>query len=93
MTYIFRPYDEPEYINEDKMKYEKVSRVEIINNSGRVYTQLGVVGMTFDLQDDGQTLKIFVTSDPKKEKEIKEKMFNEMIELRQILGLKLRDNE
>lgn len=94
MTYIFRPYDElPEYINEDKMNYEKVSRVEVIDNNGRAYTQLGVVGMTFDLQDDGQTLKIFVTSDPKKEKEIKEKMFNEMIELRQILGLKLRDND
>lgn len=85
MAYIFRPYDDPEYVKEDKMNYEKVSRVEVINNNGRVYTQLGVVGMTFDLQDDGQTLKIFVNSDPKKEKEVREKMFKEMVELRLML--------
>lgn len=69
------------------MNYEKVSRVEVIDNNGRVYTQLGVVGMTFDLQDDGQTLKLFVTSDPNKEREVREKMLKEMVELRQILGL------
>lgn len=69
------------------MDYENVSRVEVIDNNGRVYTQLGVVGMTFDLQDGGQTLKLFVNSDPKKEREVREKMFKEMSELCQILGL------
>ena len=75
------------------MNYENVSRVEVIDNNGRVYTQLGVVGMTFDLQDFGQTLKIIVTSDPKKEAEVREKMFKEMSELREILGLKLLYND
>ncbi len=87
MAYIFRPYDDPECVNEDKMNYENVSRVEVVDNNGRAYTQLGVVGITFDLQDDGQTLKIFVNSDPKKEREVREKMFKEIVELRQILGL------
>lgn len=87
MAYIYRPYDDPEYVDEDKMNYEKVSRVEVIYNNGRVHTQLGVVGITFDLQVDGQTLKIFVKSDLKKEKEVREKMFKEMVKLRQMIGL------
>jgi len=62
------------------MNYNNVSRLEIIDDNGRSYVKLGVTGMTFDLQDQDKTLKIFLSSDPKKEKEIKEKLFNEMIQ-------------
>jgi hypothetical protein len=51
------------------MNYENVNRLEIIDSKGRSYVEYGIVGMTFDLQDDGHTLKIFVTADQHKAKQ------------------------
>ena len=49
------------------MNYENVSRVEVIDEDGRSYVKYGIVGMTFDLQDDGRTLKLFLTTEKKQE--------------------------
>ena len=40
--------------------YEGVTRVEVIDETGRVYVRYGVT-VTSDLQDKGRTLKLFVT--------------------------------
>lgn len=39
----------------------KVNRVELIDDTGRVYSQWNV-SVYVQLQDDGRTLKVFVTS-------------------------------
>jgi hypothetical protein len=41
--------------------FEKVTRVEVIDSSGRGYTKYGVTGIELSLQDDDCTLKIFLT--------------------------------
>ena len=41
--------------------FEKVTRVEVIDNQGRSYTKWGVTGIELSLQDDDRTLKIFLT--------------------------------
>lgn len=38
----------------------KVSRVEVIDNTGRVYTNHGVKAIELSLQDGARTLKVFV---------------------------------
>jgi hypothetical protein len=43
--------------------------------------------MTFDLQDDGRTLKIFVTADEEKANQTREQLFDELTKLRRLLGL------
>lgn len=47
------------------MKFDFVNRIEVIDETGRAYTNYKVEGTTFDLQDDGRTLKIFITSSDK----------------------------
>jgi hypothetical protein len=47
---------------EEKMEPLKVNRVELIDSSGRSYTkwESRLMSVTFSLQDDKRTLKIFV---------------------------------
>jgi hypothetical protein len=63
------------------MNYENVSRLEIIDSKGRSYVECGVVGMTFDLQDDGRTLKIFVTADEEKRKQVRSDILDDCVEI------------
>jgi hypothetical protein len=69
------------------MNYDNVSRLEIIDSKGRSYVEYGIVGMTFVLQDDGRTLKIFVTADEEKANQTREQLFDELTKLRRLLGL------
>ena len=69
------------------MNYDAVTRLEIIDADGRSYQNPGVVGMTFDLQDQGRTLKIFVTSDPEKRKQTREQILDELVKISQELGM------
>jgi hypothetical protein len=69
------------------MNYENVSRLEIIDSKGRSYVEYGIVGMTFDLQDDGRTLKIFVTADEEKANQTRKQLFDELTQLSQEMGL------
>ena len=39
---------------------EGVTRLEVIDSEGRSYTNYLVRNITFSLQDDGKTLKLFV---------------------------------
>ena len=41
-------------------KYEKVTRVEVIDDTGRAYTNWNVSDLQFSLQDDARTLKVFI---------------------------------
>jgi|LakMenE01Jun11ns_1017448.scaffolds.fasta_scaffold9696572_2 hypothetical protein len=69
------------------MNYENVSRLEIIDSKGRSYVEYGIVGMTFDLQDDGRTLKIFVTADEEKANQTRKQLFDDLTQLSQQMGL------
>lgn len=40
--------------------FDTVTRVELIDGSGRVYVNMNVVELLLSLQDDERTLKIFV---------------------------------
>lgn len=44
----------------DKQDFVKVNRVEVIDNDGRSYTRYNVKSVSYQLQDDQQTLKLFV---------------------------------
>lgn len=50
---------------EDDMQY--VQRVEVIDDIGRAYVNMNVGSCTTQLQDAGNTLKIFVSTDEKTE--------------------------
>ena len=50
---------------EDDMQY--VTRVEVIDDIGRAYVNMNVGSCTTQLQDAGNTLKIFVSTDEKTE--------------------------
>jgi hypothetical protein len=69
------------------LNYDNVNRLEIIDDQGRSYTKLGVVGMTFDLQDQGKTLKIFVSSDADLEQQVRKQILDELTQFSQNLGL------
>lgn len=47
------------------MKFDFVNRIEVIDETGRAYTNYKVDGLTTCLQDDGRTLKLFITSGDK----------------------------
>lgn len=49
-------------LEEEVKKYHcgKVTRLEVIDNSGRSYSNHNVTGINFHLQDDDRTLKLFV---------------------------------
>ena len=40
--------------------YPRVTRVEVIDSSGRAYVAYGLENVRMDLQDEGRTMKIFV---------------------------------
>lgn len=44
--------------------FEKVTRVEVIDEDGRSYMNYNVHSVFADLQDDDRTLKLFVKSNP-----------------------------
>lgn len=50
----------PEWFYRQAKDFVKVNRVEVIDNDGRVYTKYNVTGVSYQLQDDCQTLKLFV---------------------------------
>jgi hypothetical protein len=50
----------PEWFFEQAKDFSRVNRVEVIDNDGRVYTKYNVTGVSYQLQDDCQTLKLFV---------------------------------
>lgn len=39
----------------------RVTRIEVIDQNGRAYSQWGVQTVELSYQDDGRTLKVFVT--------------------------------
>ena len=43
-------------------EFPKVTRVELIDNSGRAYIKYGASEVGTSLQDDGHTLKLFLRS-------------------------------
>ena len=49
------------------MNLSKVNRVEVIDNTGRAYVRYNVQSVVEELQDDGKTLKIFVTYEEEEE--------------------------
>lgn len=44
----------------DHINYTKATRVEVIDQEGRVYNAYNLKSVAVSLQDAGQTLKIFV---------------------------------
>tara|TARA_Y100001937_G_scaffold55127_1_gene75981 strand:- start:377 stop:526 length:150 start_codon:yes stop_codon:yes gene_type:complete len=42
------------------MDWEKIKRIEVIDNNGRQLVRNNVTAVQFDLQDDGGTLKMFI---------------------------------
>ena len=42
------------------MAHEKVTRVEVIDETGRVYVRYGATNVVTALQDNGRTLKVFL---------------------------------
>jgi hypothetical protein len=46
-----------------------VTRIEIIDQSGRIFVQYGLSNVQLHMQDDGRTLKVFCTSEGAAEKE------------------------
>jgi ADP-dependent phosphofructokinase/glucokinase len=71
----------------DYDRYNNVSRLEIIDDKGRSYIKLGITGMTFDLQDQGKTLKIFVSNDAEQEKKLRNEILDELTKFSQLLGM------
>lgn len=47
--------------------FESVDRVEVIDNNGRVYVKNSVERVWLSEQDDGRTLKVFVTFEEQEE--------------------------
>lgn len=46
-----------------KHLFPKVTRVEVIDSNGRVYTQYDVKDVWISVQDDERTLKVFLKND------------------------------
>lgn len=49
--------------------YQKVKRFEVIDKYGRSYTNYNIDNVKFSLQDNGKTLKVFLSNDYKSEVE------------------------
>ena len=48
--------------NQDVVMFSgQVDRVEVVDNTGRAYTKYNVENVYCQLQDDGKTLKMFVS--------------------------------
>jgi hypothetical protein len=50
----------PEWFAEQAQDFSRVNRVEVIDNDGRVYVKYDVKDVSYQLQDDCKTLKLFV---------------------------------
>ncbi|WNL50775.1 hypothetical protein RPALISO_188 [Ruegeria phage RpAliso] len=44
-------------------RHSKVTRVEVIDENGRSYTNYGATNVQVSLQDDERTLKVFISAD------------------------------
>lgn len=42
------------------MPFPEITRVEVIDSTGRAYTQYNVKEVQMSIQDDGRTMKIFL---------------------------------
>ena len=50
--------------------YPKVTRVEVIDNTGRAYMEYNAADVQVSFQDDGKTLKVFLKNLNKKDQQI-----------------------
>jgi hypothetical protein len=48
-------------LKEKVQDYSQVTRVEVIDASGRAYTKLNIKAVELHLQDDARTLKLFIS--------------------------------
>lgn len=56
--------DDENYVTEELAKsYPTVTRVEVIDSNGRVYTTWKATDVVTFLQDEGRTLKVFLKND------------------------------
>jgi hypothetical protein len=46
---------------------DKVTRFEVIDNKGRSYVKHGVKDLSFQIQDDGTTIKVFLQYEDEEE--------------------------
>ena len=72
------------------MKYPKVTRVEVIDETGRSYVNCLCDNVDVQLQDDNRTLKIFITKD--KVNHQPNYSHNEAIKLAKKLGFPTENN-
>ncbi len=49
------------WLKEKAQDYSQVTRVEVIDASGRAYTKLNIKSVELQLQDDARTLKLFIS--------------------------------
>ena len=49
------------WMQEKAQDFSKVTRVEVIDKNGRSYTNWDVKSVELQLQDDGRTLKLFIS--------------------------------
>ena len=49
------------------MDWEKIERIEIIDNNGRQLVRNNVNAVQFDLVGDGETLQMFIDYEPEEE--------------------------
>ena len=62
-TFGQKPWDEDDLEHKDFIKsYPDVTRVEVITNNGREFVQYECSNVQVSLQDDGQTIKVFLFS-------------------------------
>jgi|TARA_R110000803_G_scaffold30810_1_gene69166 hypothetical protein len=52
--------------SENKIPYSRITRVEVIGDEGREYVKHDLEMVEISTQDDGRTLKIFVSRKEKK---------------------------
>ena len=52
---------------ENIMFSNKVNRFEVIDNKGRSYVKYGVKDLSFQIQDDGTTIKVFLQYEDEEE--------------------------
>jgi hypothetical protein len=57
----------PEWFALQSQDFSRVDRVEVIDNQGRAYVKLGVQEVSYTLQDDGRTLKLFLAYEEPKD--------------------------
>jgi hypothetical protein len=62
-TFGQKPWDEDDLEHKDFIKrYPDVTRVEVIGSEGREYVRYECSNVQVSLQDDGQTIKVFLFS-------------------------------